>query len=165
MWNYFRKSESRWYVKWRNKGSRKIYSRRRAVYVWEQINGKLPNGYAIHHINFDKSDDRIGNLQCLLRKEHLFIHGREREDHKIIRGIEHRRCQRCRKYKTLDNFWKRIAGTFGGYCKKCSKEKLREWQNKNREKVNKYMRDYYHKQKVKIFQGNLVLFCWSVGII
>ena len=93
MWEHFRKSEGRWYVKWRNVGSRKIYSKRRAVYVWEQVNGKLPNGCEIHHINLDKADDRIENLQCLTRSEHRFLHGRIIEDHKFIDDIEHRRCQ------------------------------------------------------------------------
>ena len=148
--SYYRKSEGRWYIKWRIKGSRKIYSKRRAVFVWEEKNGKLPKGYEIHHINFDKTDDRIENLQYLLRREHRLLHGREREDHKIIRGVEHRRCQRCKKYKTLDSFWKRTAGTFGGYCKNCTVAKRKEWVKKNREHYNAYMRKYHQKLKIQI---------------
>ena len=142
MWEYFRKSEGRWYIKWRNKGSRKIYSKRRAVFNWEKENGKLPKGYETHHINFDKTDDRIENLQCLLRREHRLLHGKEREDHKVINGIEYRRCQRCKEYKALNYFRKRINSTYQGYCKQCQRDYLREWRSNNREHWNKYHRDY-----------------------
>lgn len=39
-------------------------------YVWEKHNGKIPNGYDIHHKNHDKSDNRINNLELLKKDEH-----------------------------------------------------------------------------------------------
>ena len=147
MWNYFRKSEGRWYVKWRNKGRRKIHSKRRAVFVWEKENGQLPKGYEIHHINFDKTDDRIENLQLIPRHEHRLLHGKMRADHKIIDGVEYRRCQKCGEYKTLDNFWKRTAGTYSGYCKDCSRIELKKWREKNREHWNEYHREYRKRKR------------------
>jgi len=39
-------------------------------YVWEKENGKIPEGYDIHHINEIKSDNRIENLECLPKSEH-----------------------------------------------------------------------------------------------
>ena len=47
------------------------------IYLWEQTNGKVPNGYVIHHINKISDDDRLENLICITRKEHINIH---RED-------------------------------------------------------------------------------------
>ena len=47
------------------------------VYLWESKNGKVPNGYVIHHINKISDDDRLDNLVCLTRKEHISVH---RED-------------------------------------------------------------------------------------
>lgn len=47
------------------------------VYLWEQHNGKVPKGYVVHHINKISDDDRIENLICVSRKEHINIH---RED-------------------------------------------------------------------------------------
>lgn len=39
-------------------------------YVWEFYNGKIPNGYDIHHLNNKKYDNRIENLECLSKSEH-----------------------------------------------------------------------------------------------
>ena len=147
MWTTFNKKENRYYFGWRNKGSRKVYTRRRASYIWEQHNGKIPEGYCIHHKNLDSTDDRIENLECITKLAHYEIHGRLREDHKTIKGIEHRRCQKCRKYKPLDCFQKRNAGTYQGYCKECSYKELRKWQIKNRERVNSYAREYQRKHQ------------------
>jgi len=44
------------------------------VYLWEQENGEVPNGYVIHHINKISDDDRLENLACITRKEHINIH-------------------------------------------------------------------------------------------
>ena len=147
MWEYYRKSEGRWYVKWRNKGDRTIHSKRRAVYIWEKENGKLPEGCEIHHINFNKADDRIENLQCIPRHEHRLLHGKMRADHKIINRVEYRRCQKCGEYKTLDNFYKRRDGTYQGYCKDCARTELKKWREKNREHWNKYHRQYRKRKQ------------------
>lgn len=39
-------------------------------YVWEFYNGKIPKGYDIHHLNNQKHDNRIDNLECLSKSEH-----------------------------------------------------------------------------------------------
>ena len=148
MWQYFRKGTGRWYIKWRNLGSRKMFSKSRAVYTWEQINGTVPKGYEIHHINFDRADDRIENLQLLSKSEHRLLHAKLREDHREIDGIECRRCQNCGEYKSLENYYTRTAGTFGGYCKTCSKSKLQEWRRQNKEHHNEYHKQYRKSNKV-----------------
>lgn len=43
-------------------------------YVWEQINGEIPKGYQIHHIDFNKDNNDISNLQLVSSSEHHKIH-------------------------------------------------------------------------------------------
>lgn len=45
------------------------------VYVWEYYNGEIPEGYHIHHKDFDKSNNEIDNLVMLAASEHEKIHG------------------------------------------------------------------------------------------
>lgn len=47
--------------------------------VWEDWYGKLvPKGYDIHHINGDKTDNRIQNLQCVEHRTHMRFHNKNR---------------------------------------------------------------------------------------
>jgi hypothetical protein len=44
-------------------------------YVWQKFNGSIPIGFDIHHINEDKEDNRIENLECLSKSEHTRKYG------------------------------------------------------------------------------------------
>lgn len=48
-----------------------------SIYLYEQKYGKIPNGYVIHHINKISDDDRIENLICVSRAEHIKIHRKD----------------------------------------------------------------------------------------
>lgn len=48
--------------------------KRMHVYVWEYYNGEIPKGYEIHHIDGDKSNNDISNLQLVTSEEHHKIH-------------------------------------------------------------------------------------------
>lgn len=45
---------------------------------WEAYNGLIPKGFDIHHINNDKIDNCIENLDCMLRSKHGKLHGRNK---------------------------------------------------------------------------------------
>lgn len=45
---------------------------------WEAHHGQIPEGHVIHHINGDRTDNRIGNLACLPHGEHTRLHAAER---------------------------------------------------------------------------------------
>lgn len=53
-------------------------------YVWEFYNGDIPDNYEIHHIDEDKANNNISNLQCVSSSEHHEIHRRtlSQEDRK-----------------------------------------------------------------------------------
>lgn len=62
-------------------------------YVWENEKGKIPEGYDIHHIDNDKSNNNISNLMCLSKSEHTrlfsphnnqYTKGRKRATHQPI---------------------------------------------------------------------------------
>ena len=40
-------------------------------YVWTQANGEIPKGMHIDHINGNKTDNRLENLQCITRTQNL----------------------------------------------------------------------------------------------
>lgn len=45
------------------------------VAIWEYHNNKsVPKGYVIHHIDGNKFNNDISNLQCLTREEHYNLH-------------------------------------------------------------------------------------------
>lgn len=51
----------------------------RAIVAWETVNGPVPEGCIIHHVDRDPLHDAIENLQCLTRAQHLAEH---RKDHR-----------------------------------------------------------------------------------
>jgi len=57
----------------RNHGYYSLTTNKRTLmhrYVWEKEKGKIPKGWDIHHINENKADNRIENLECLSKAEH-----------------------------------------------------------------------------------------------
>ena len=58
--------------------------------VWESINGPIPDGYDIHHIDHDKTNNAIGNLECLTPKDHA-------AKHHFLHDIADRCCLACGK--------------------------------------------------------------------
>ena len=47
---------------------------KRCRYVWESINGPIPKGMVIHHLDENKLNDEISNLVCITRSQHTSIH-------------------------------------------------------------------------------------------
>jgi hypothetical protein len=54
--------------------------RKRAIVAWETVNGALPRGYVVHHIDRNSLNDAIDNLSALTRREHAREHELERAE-------------------------------------------------------------------------------------
>lgn len=62
------------YINHRTTDSAKNGTTAQAVLMWESVNGPVPVGYEVHHVNGDATDDRLSNLvlreRTLHRKDH-----------------------------------------------------------------------------------------------
>lgn len=62
------------YVVIRKMINSKRYTKFEHVYVWEKHNGRIPEGFHVHHVNEIKHDNRIENLELLDNVTHRRIH-------------------------------------------------------------------------------------------
>jgi hypothetical protein len=56
-------------------------------YVWENEKGEIPEGYDIHHLDCDKSNNSIENLECLPKAEHTRLYSPH--NNQYTKGIKH----------------------------------------------------------------------------
>ena len=117
------------------------------IYVWEKVNGERPKGFDIHHIDFNKRNYDIRNLELLTNSDHKRIHaGWLRENGKWTK----KPCKDCKKLLPLDNFYQRKGLTPIHYCIKCSKVRFKKRSTVNYKFMRKkYMKKYYQKNKEK----------------
>jgi HNH endonuclease len=47
--------------------------------IWEKHNGKIPDGYHIHHIDGNHSNNNIDNLRLVTHEEHFWIHYKQND--------------------------------------------------------------------------------------
>lgn len=79
-----------------------------ARYVWEQSNGPIPAGYAIHHIDHNPLNDDITNLELVRTADHLERHRAEYLPKTIEKLVSLRRTKRwSTKAKNKPEGWQR----------------------------------------------------------
>lgn len=95
------------------------------VIAWESVNGTVPAGYQVHHINGDKQDNRLGNLLLVDAVTHKRLHsGCELRD-----GVWWKPCHVCRALKPVgaaDWYLSPQGWPLYGRCRPCHVGKVVE---------------------------------------
>lgn len=115
-------------------GSRKGMSY--ACYLWEGYNNQqVPSGMQVDHINNDKTDDRLENLQLLTPQENVKKYvDNEKDEGRIVEYVK-KTCPICGKEF---NFLRRNRNIRPNpsCSKECGYKKMILTRNKNKEKRN-----------------------------
>lgn len=113
--------------------------------VWENANGPKPKGYDIHHIDENKRNFSLNNLQLLSKSDHQRIHA----GWIMTDGIwTHKPCGICGQILGLENFYSSRRNL--GDCKPCRAIKTSDWKKNNREKYSLARSNAYYKNKQQI---------------
>jgi HNH endonuclease len=67
-------------------------------WVWLKFHSLIPPGYHIHHVNEDKSDNRIENLELIKAGRHLSLHSSKPENRERLSKM-------ADKYRPLTKIW------------------------------------------------------------
>lgn len=105
------------------------------VLEWEKNNGKKPQGYDIHHIDRNKKNWNIENLELVTKKDHARIHaGWIRNENKIF--IK-KPCSECCKILSLKEFhYIKSRDTYNNKCKKCHNKLCKERIDRNKNNLD-----------------------------
>lgn len=93
--------------------------------VWEIAHGAIPDGYQIHHINHDRTDNRLENLACVDTVTHKRLH----VGHRWVEGVWLKTCTGCGTERPEDQFptkcYRDGVRLTRGNCRACERDRLR----------------------------------------
>jgi predicted nucleic acid-binding Zn ribbon protein len=98
--------------------------------IWASVHGPIPEGYDIHHKDFDRGNNSIENLQIVLVREHRLLHSGRSWASRRKNPLK-KTCAECgEKYQAM-----RSDSTF------CSKRcRLKNYYQRNRDALIMYGR-------------------------
>lgn len=73
----------------------------------------------------------------------------------FLRGVEYKKCPRCKRYRAIYHFYKKNGEGIKIYCDDCMKEiseNAKKWRKQNEKKYKEYMKAYmkkYYQKKIK----------------
>lgn len=139
-----------------HKGYPNIYTGRKGttkvhVLVWEEANGKKPEGYDIHHKDEDKNNFDLSNLELLSKVDHKRVHAKwVRND--LGEWIA-KPCNGCNNILSFDNFHIRNDKKYKSpreRCKACTNAENNKWSKENKDTVNKLARAWVAKNRDRV---------------
>ena len=123
-----------WIVVSRNEYHQKCFHR----LVYEDFYGEIPEGYQVHHIDRDKDNNSISNLQLLSNSEHQKIHYKDNTGFNEYVGLKGSDSPKWKDYPRIVKYGKskgkqRYAIHYNGEYIKISIyiHKLYKWFSKN----------------------------------
>lgn len=82
-------------------GSRKRLHR----YVWEKHHGAIPSGYHVHHVDHNKGNNDISNLELIQGNRHLRHHAKDFNESEDWHEYRQERKKRLDKYRPKAAEW------------------------------------------------------------
>lgn len=67
----------------RKKGARRLHEE-----IWRAAHGSIPDGFDIHHVDFNPLNNDVANLRCVAADEHQRIHVEHRRETGAYVGVE-----------------------------------------------------------------------------
>ena len=114
--------DGRWYIAYRDNGRQERCQLRYRFLVECAIGRKLGRDEVVHHIDGNKTNDSLENLEVLTSYQHARKHAT------LERGPEHRFCPDCKLTKHNSEFYIQTARSYGKYlpyCKPCHRTRVK----------------------------------------
>ena len=124
--------------------------------IEQHLGRKLRRYEVVHHINHNRQDNRIKNLQLMTWREHAKHHSR----HQGNRIGKHYGTEPSPKYLTR-NGTLRLLSTKLYYWRRSTRLKARLYRQRNREKIRRRWKDYYERNRERLSKHQKV--CEATG--
>lgn len=98
------------------------------IKIEEHIGRNLLENEVVHHLDENKTNNKIENLLLMYGSEHIKLHHFLRRQNKI--NLDKKTCKECKIEKNINLFRKgKGIGGYMNFCKICSNKKQREYRN------------------------------------